>query len=326
MLKEERILPTSAANFLFLMNMTQITHDLHWLTTSSALVSPNTHSKLLGAPTPAYQEKLAHTLLHQSERLITALASRQSQRLGIYYEVLWQQWFTLQPDIQVLAKNLQVVEGPNTLGEFDLIYQHNQQEIIHREMAVKFYLGLPTQAAVSAYNDWIGPNINDRLDKKMSKFTQQITLSQTSAGKDTLANAGITTIHRAEILLQGYLFYPWQQPCAPPKGAHPNHERGLWVTESDLSHFLTTLSATQSFIPLSKHCWLSPFSAPTTEIKMLTGPELRCYTQESFQQHSRPLLISGGDCQYDHFHEQHRFFVVPNHWLAKARDLKEQSR
>ena len=80
-------------------------------------------------------------LLDADAALLEAwLARRSVRRLGLYYEQLWQFVLAQTPDIQLLATNLPIRDGGQTLGELDLLFR-DREGVHHLELAVKFYLG-----------------------------------------------------------------------------------------------------------------------------------------------------------------------------------------
>jgi len=65
-------------------------------------------------------------------------------RMGLYHERLWQYLLDRAPGTCLLAHNLRVHRGKLTLGELDLLYRRRDTpSLIHLEVAIKFYLGLP---------------------------------------------------------------------------------------------------------------------------------------------------------------------------------------
>lgn len=210
--------------------------SLEWIQTSPTLFSRAASVWMTDCPLPCGVPPLS---LHDG--MISKLAERIKQRnnplLGIYYETLWQWLLEQHPDFELLAHNLQVgahqkktlsaetasVEHPapspgRTLGEFDLIYRC-QGSVFHRELAVKFYLGLPSALTglerhrTSPWHHWIGPGLRDRLDRKLNRLIHhQINLSDHPESQQTLNLMGIKALPEKEILIQGRLFYPLLAP------------------------------------------------------------------------------------------------------------------
>ena len=303
----------------------QIRRDMDWLAQSSPLVGSSMHSAFLSVPTPEFSSDKKQSLLKNKSKIINALMRSQSQRLGIYYEILWQQWLALYPEITLLSKNLQVIENGQTLGEFDLLYKYQNNNVIHREMAVKFYLGLPDESAHTTFSQWIGPGLIDRLDKKLEKFQKQINLSNTTAGKKTLAATGIKGKITVEALLQGYLFYPWNQPCQPPCNVLPEHEKGLWLPNCQLPRFLRKLPDSRVFGILEKRQWLSRSrinnNTHNRPFSFLKSNALITVMEQYFTEYDHPVLIACYEINNKYHQEVLRFFTVPDAWQIRARDM-----
>ena len=195
------------------------------------------------------------------------LARARSQRLGIYYESLWQ--FALQqaPGIELLAANLPIRQEGRTLGEIDLLLR-DAEGTHHLELAIKLYLG-PEQGDGHLLVNWRGAGRADNLERKLQHLAnKQLPLSACPAAQDILDSHGIDELH-AELWLSGYLFYPWPGGSAAPAGSHPAHARGHWLRQCDWPAFLATSDA-QNWQPVRSDCRLAP---------LLLDPE-QCWTLE----------------------------------------------
>lgn len=191
----------------------------------------------------------------QPARLQEWLAGARSQRLGIYYESLWQ--FALQqaPGITLLAANLPVRQDGRTLGEIDLLLR-DTEGTHHLELAIKLYLG-PEHDNGHLPANWRGAGRADNLERKLQHLTnKQLPLSANPAAQETLAAHGISALH-AELWLSGYLFYPWPRGCAVPVGGHPAHARGHWLRQSDWPAFIAGSTA-HHWQPVPRDCRLAP--------------------------------------------------------------------
>ncbi len=290
--------------------------ELDWLIDSPVLLTPAAHPTILPAPLPHLTAGLKQHLrssLHRQkvlEECQEALAQRLSLRLGIRYESLWQSITRQIPDCDVLATNVQVQENHRTLGEFDLLYKAGQHTI-HQELAIKFYLGTP--GSRGDWCEWIGPDKADQLARKLRlMFDHQITLSDTEAGKNTLLALTGTPQHwQKEILLQGYLFYPWRQPCASPFGANTQHLRGDWLPLQQLEEYLMPFASDVFMVPQRQH-WLALRHWHQSE-KSFDKVALLQYLLERFAEkeraEARPVLIVSGQAG------SVPFFVTPDNWF-----------
>lgn len=231
--------------------------------------------------------------------LHNAVMAQRSGRLGLYFEALWQFWLIDNPDYALRANNVQIQVNGATSGELDLIVQdrHNGQ-LQHWELAVKFYLGSGDTRATSA---WIGPNAQDRLDRKLQHLRHhQLPLLQYPETQVQLVAAG-WDIHQQRLILKGRLFYPLQQTAPAPVGASPDHLRGWWAQPEDfLAHFETTSLQWQ---PLSRQHWLAPLRRESAGTLQTAAELLRTFNNV-------PLCVAGfaeGD-------ECSRGFIVPASW------------
>lgn len=163
-------------------------------------------------------ERLAAWLREQErqpQHLAAWLAQWPRQRLGLYYEHLWQFALEQAPDVRLIAANLPVRDGGHTLGELDLLLR-DDDGIHHLELAIKLYLG-----PQSGPGDWLGPGGQDRLSRKLEHLCRhQLPLAATREGRQVLAAHGAESAVSA-LWLSGYLFHPWPGPAAcPPTSSH----------------------------------------------------------------------------------------------------------
>lgn len=202
--------------------------------------------------------------LDQSSAALDAwLAMRSTRRLGLYYERLWQFALSQAPDIQLLAANLPIRQGGHTLGELDLLLR-DEEGVHHLELAIKLYFG-PAQGDGRDPALWLGPDCQDRLERKLQHLVQhQLPLSASPAARIALDELGITQL-QAELWLGGYLFYPWPRACMPPFGANPAHLQGHWLHRRALPELLA-VSPDGAWQPLPRQSWLAPARLAEAEI------------------------------------------------------------
>jgi len=282
------------------------------------------------------------------------LTALKSPRLGIYFEGLCAFFFMHFEGFELLAHNLQVnreLQGKTkqTLGEYDFIVRH-KGEVLHIETAVKFYLGTGESLKDTETFHWVGPNANDRLDKKVDRLlSHQLALSTWPEGQQRLQEISVAKTQRC-LLMTGYLFYPLHQNCPPPAQSHPQHCRGKWLTVSDLRVLINNLRHSSHWQILAKNLWLGPAAVNTREPtvnSVLRGKDMLEYLDEYFSESKslseeeillqkrarlarnpnlshRPLLLCHlerpeGIQDEDVYLEQERYFVVPDYWPTTAR-------
>jgi hypothetical protein len=229
-------------------------------------------------------------------------------RLGRYYEQLWQFALDQAPGIRLLAANLVIREGGHTLGELDLLLE-DDEGLQHIELAVKFYLG-PLGAEGRDAANWLGPGRLDRLDLKLEHLRQhQLRLSELPAARAQLQALSDRPV-QASPWLGGYLFYPWREPCTAPLGAGRQHLRGTWVRRGDWPAWHDLHPG--CWQPLPRMAWLAPAACAPEEC--WSAPRFAAWLAELPADAAPRMLVQlapGGDGLWQ---EQRRIFVVDDHW------------
>jgi hypothetical protein len=289
--------------------------DLAWTLISPPLLRdahwpqrhPLTASDWAQAP-----QQLADWLQHldqDAHALDAWLARTSNRRLGLYYEKLWQ--FSLQaaPGVELLAANVAIRQGGQTLGEMDLLIRDAHADH-HIELACKFYLGPQHCSGLDPAN-WLGPGGQDRLGLKLEHLRQhQLPLSSSQQGQAVLADWHVESV-QAELWLGGYLFYPWPNSCESPQGAHPGHLRGYWLHREQWPSFAAqTAQARWQVLPRSR--WLAPARADTDDC--LTLAQLALHLQHSSDDRAPLLLVQLEQQAGGAWHEVRRVFLVRDDW------------
>ncbi|BDA79966.1 hypothetical protein LPTSP3_g28960 [Leptospira kobayashii] len=186
----------------------------------------------------------------------------ESGRLGRYFESLLEFIFLQSNHVQVLGKNVPIRNSERTLGEFDFLLKW-EEENIHLEVALKFYLKLKKEPNLSSY---IGPSGVDRLDLKLAKLLDnQMALSQRSEGKEYLrVKYGKTFIPM--IWFVGFLFYPIDEYLSGDyrksllNDINFDHRSGFWILWENRLQVPQTKSNSYFSIP-SRLSWLMSYSS-----------------------------------------------------------------
>jgi len=192
----------------------------------------------------------------QPESLIDHLSNLKNRRLGSIFEGLVSFWLSISPNYRELNQNIQIIEDKHTYGEIDFIIEElSTGEVIHLEVAVKFYLGCEPYA--DAYR-WFGTNTKDQLGKKVDHLKSH----QTKLSKkypEQLKKYFSQTIDRRHCFIKGRLFYPENSNTSPQissKGLTlaDSHLRGSWsyAEDRDLSNIV---------IKVNKSHWLAELSS-----------------------------------------------------------------
>ena len=183
--------------------------------------------------TTAYQELTRYLLTRPSPR-----------RLGFHFEGLLSFWLT---DgyahglhcYEVLASNVQLYQGKQTIGELDLIlYNHNEDSTEHWELAIKFFMG----SAPFAPENWVGINSNDNLERKMTHMqTKQFCSVWVDTDTDT-ENHGRVKIDKRYAVIKGRFFLPINTDLSEfvyPDWLASDFPMHRWCDEQDTSNLAT---------------------------------------------------------------------------------------
>ena len=115
--------------------------------------------------------------------LIEAINACKSHFLGSYFETLFSFAIEHLSSLCIVKEHFQVQQAGKTLGEVDALLRDPQGRLLQFEIAVKFYLQRPDLAP----HDWIGPNKQDSLAKKVTRARQhQLTLLKSLAGRQAV--------------------------------------------------------------------------------------------------------------------------------------------
>ncbi|WP_211828817.1 DUF1853 family protein [Kistimonas asteriae] len=294
--------------------------SIQWLLECPVLLDHQQHPVLLASALPPASQPVVQDLTNSMEALQEELQGKRHHLLGVYYETLWQAIFRHLPDTQVISCNRQVQADKRTLGEFDLIYYCRiRKAYVHREMAVKFYLGLPDSDSLAG---WFGPGLDDRFDRKVDRLlNHQSVLSQTPEGRHSLEALGITGVI-SEILLQGCLFYPFEGSLSAPTLLSDRHLHGDWLPVSALNHYIETRKI-DAITHLNKTQWMTPplnsLTSSITKADIHKIDWLHNSTTALFKQYRGPIMLAGLTSMDEQYCEASRFFLVPDDWENLAR-------
>jgi hypothetical protein len=173
------------------------------------------------------------------------LPSPSNPRLGKLVEHYVFELLKASSNYTVLANNLQLLDGDHTLGEIDFILQENtSDELIHLELAFKFYLFDPCFPFNEAEN-WIGPNKNDSLIEKLDKLNEkQFPLLHHKSAKAALKNLELNNASQELCLLVSlYLPYDYKEEVGESykkaiKGCYLNFEAFSGLNNADKTYYL----------------------------------------------------------------------------------------
>lgn len=156
---------------------------------------------------------------------------------------------------KLLYENVQVMEGNQTIGELDFIVEDLvAKQTIHMELAYKFYLYDPN-ISLEPINNWIGPNRNDSLKKKLEKLkAKQFPLLYHNRTKSLLSNIEIDGVSQAMCFLVS-LFVPYEYKT----NFSPIYSKAIRGYYLNLETFTRLDHSTNSYhLPLKKEWGMEP--------------------------------------------------------------------
>ncbi|WP_353668076.1 DUF1853 family protein [Marinomonas sp. THO17] len=279
----------------------QIIEDLQWLVEGHVLESDFDLSPYWCAD---LEQRLAK-LRQDNQPLLDRIARTKSHFLGSYFEALFSFAIEQLTELKIIKEHFQIDQMGKTLGEVDMLVRLPTGEIHQFEIAIKFYLQRPDLAP----NDWIGPNKNDSLHKKVTRARQhQLTLLSTSVGKQWLEQHNITSEVESNLLIFGRFYMALNNSRAIE----------LWFAEEVLggwiraSQFIQLQAYFSCFYVLQKPHWMSN---PLEDANSTFFSRESAYNLVSlFLRDERPIHLFmlpslgaskvSGKC----------IFVVPDHW------------
>jgi len=200
-------------------------------------------------------EKHLDSLDQDPKSLMDFLESKNTYRLGHYFEALVFYWLYECNRFTVLATNqaLRTTKGI-TKGEVDVIVKDNlSAKIEHWELAVKFYLAFPGEKEPL----FIGPNANDYLHLKLKKLVEhQCAILKTKEGIQLLADLNIDEVE-ACLFVKGALYYHPKLKYQKSVFVNRLHNKGWWIYNKEAEAFLKDDC---QFVVLHKKDWLSTVS------------------------------------------------------------------
>jgi len=265
-----------------------VVRDLAWLIDAPDLVTTQWSGRPsradLGLEDPQRLSRWLGEVDASPWGLETLIGDTAFTRLGQYHERLWQYLLDTAPGTALLANNVRIQQERRTLGELDILYrQRDSGDIVHLEVAIKFYLGLETgPGAADDAMRWIGPGGLDSLALKVGHVSHhQLPLMHTATAQQALAtalaqplkpsltqpseqpqsepmSAALSRPLRSQLAMPGLLFYPWRDELPPPAIGHPNAYHGLWCRWSDWSALCASCPELRFGTCLAKPHWLAP--------------------------------------------------------------------
>ncbi|MFT5882276.1 MAG: hypothetical protein ACI9FG_000777 [Crocinitomicaceae bacterium] len=176
-----------------------------------------------------------------------------NQKLGHLYEDALGKLLEDDPRFGVLKKNFQIITSERqTVGEIDfLLWDERDQQHIHLELAVKFYLIYQDKNEIC----YPGPDARDNYGRKITRLRKhQLQLSRHPAAAAQIEGITGSAPLRVNHLVHGIFFDHIGASDKPtPEFANPEGRRRSWLYCSELSEYF---SGTKTARVLPKQLWL----------------------------------------------------------------------
>lgn len=259
-----------------------------------------------------------------------------SWRLGIRFEAYWAfilEQLKKQNKLIHYTTHTQVQEqinnGPfkQTLGEMDFVYQDQNKQLHHLEIAAKFYLLKPDEFG---FERLIGPNGGDWYERKLEHlFKKQLPLSNRSEAKKILAEDFDINVEEIDChhqgLIKGMIFLPvtgeGNLNDNEVKRLNPDCLMGTWGTINNW--YLSDPGELGRWVMLDKLSWLVPQVYSSQEETLYSAKEMAYKLKTHFHGTKRSVLIAR--LEYDEEHnlwlEQQRVMVVDKYWPSFKRTI-----
>lgn len=155
-------------------------------------------------------------------------------RLGKMVERFFSFALKSNPRFKLIAENFQIIKDGITLGEIDfLIEDIENKEKIHLELVHKFYLYRPQGEKIETKN-FVGPNLNDSLDKKLTKLKEkQFPILKDPFCVKVLKEKGIDPFQlKQKLLFTGSVYLKYKE-IRPLELVNENCISGYWIGFSE---------------------------------------------------------------------------------------------
>ncbi|MBJ6138802.1 DUF1853 family protein [Marinobacter litoralis] len=295
---------TTSAPFSLHRIKTPAIRHLAWLCEAPQLVA----SAINFHPSEFLAADYLNTLNHWDNNPDAAparLRAPSENRLGHYFERLYEVMLSELMGWDLVLKNQQIRTDKQTLGELDFLLRNPVSgELEHHEIAIKYYLGVPSANGPTL---WYGPNARDRLDLKTNHMlSHQSQMTQRPETRKVLAELGIHEPVKPRIFMPGYLFYPNGGDAKLPSTTPGNHLTGKWRYADNVG-----AEDTSRWVRLNKPHWIGPWHQTSRPHADAARDTIQWVQAEGI-----PALFAEmvWHAELSCWVEADRCFVVPRNW------------
>ncbi|MGF6753942.1 DUF1853 family protein [Paraburkholderia sp. GAS334] len=304
-----------------------VVRDLAWLLFSPDLLRAQPPAGMLARLFETAAEETATidwlcALDAAPESLHRHIAASRITRLGRYAECLLGWFLQHGPAARLVAANIALRRAGVTLGECDFLVETASGRRLHWELAVKCYLHAGDGRSELA--DYVGPNLQDRFDLKLSHLLDhQLPLS----AREEFVTLGHRGPWEPQMFIKGWLFYGVTDSDAGSRHEAPQidpaHARGWWSTRADWPAFAATQADAWKVLPRLE--WLAPrrYEARGASPETAFVDAATLFTQ--FERQTGPTMVAAFALdEAGRWIEQSRGFVVPDDWPRRGQAFARQ--
>lgn len=294
-----------------------VVRDLAWLLFSPHLLRAQPPVGVLASLFEGPDEEAATVdwllaLDHAPHTLHEHIAASRITRLGRYAECLLGWFLQHGPAARLVAANVALRRAGVTLGECDFLVETGSGRRLHWELAVKCYLHAGDGRAQLA--DYVGPNLQDRFDLKLSHLLDhQLPLS----AREEFATLGHRGPWEPQMFIKGWLFYRDGDTSQHPSEIDPAHARGWWTTREAWPAFAAAHAESWKVLPRLE--WLAPRRYEHAETTVeTTFVDANTLLEQLGRQTGPTMVAAFAHDAAGRWIERSRGFVVPDDWPRRG--------
>lgn len=213
-------------------------------------------------------------------------------RLGHQIEHILYQLLDHSEVCDVLAHNIQVKKGNDTLGELDYLIRFRETDLpagrsgqlLHLELTYKFYIIDPS--IPEPIHRLMGPNRKDAFFAKLEKTKQkQLPLVYTKEGLEVLQTLAIDpTQLQQEVLFLGQLFIPYNTNTPSISPLNSACIVGFWI---QMHNFKSPDFKKYQYCIVPKKAWIH---TPHLEVDWVSHTDICIQVEEKHLQKRAPIV------------------------------------